>query len=420
MIMICIVRSAGIKKIESAGGNEKKESVVKKQSPIESNKTRLTDNSNNNKRVNSTVSSANISRNKGKWLGKVIVAGIICLGHVLIIIVSRKGGSSIDISRLGPGNSIEFGAWEQDGYIQNGSEKIKWTVLTRQLGKALLISSDIIDCQSWGESMQMKWDECSLRDWLNDEFYTRAFTEDEKKLIEECNTDNVFILSEDEVVRYMPDTTERNPVGTDYAKQQGFGYYATDKKEKFSDGKEYTYLEGFWWIRTEADGEGTAAYVDHFGNTGHSFFGNENAEVKNVTYKTSTIGVRPVIWIADSSLEMTNNKNEKLDENLFGVWTLSEEDAYNYDYNDTLDLMQYEFDADGNYWERVINLNGEVLYEGQGKYSADGTIRLLTEFVYNSSGEKIGEREGNRTMGYNFSDDGKMLTIRDMTYYKEN
>ena len=79
---------------------------------------------------------------------------------------------------------------------------------------------NILDCQPYNtESTEVTWETCSLRQWLNNDFYNTAFNESERKLIETTtlsnpdnpfggkggnNTDDkVFCLSMEEVYSYL-------------------------------------------------------------------------------------------------------------------------------------------------------------------------------------------------------------------------
>lgn len=79
------------------------------------------------------------------------------------------------------GNIITFGRYEQDGNTENGPEPIEWIILKVDDNKALLISKYILAYQpmhSICEEYDYKTSE--LRDWLEEEFYTKAFNKLEK------------------------------------------------------------------------------------------------------------------------------------------------------------------------------------------------------------------------------------------------
>ena len=75
---------------------------------------------------------------------------------------------------IADGDIIEFGKY--DGAIQ-------WQVLSVEAERILLISLECIDCQEFNSSGGASWETCSLRKWLNTEFLSEAFSEEEQDLI---------------------------------------------------------------------------------------------------------------------------------------------------------------------------------------------------------------------------------------------
>lgn len=70
--------------------------------------------------------------------------------------------------------------------MQSGEDltSIEWLVLARDKNKALLISQYGLDAQPYNESeTNVTWEKCSLRAWLNDVFFSRAFDTSEQQAI---------------------------------------------------------------------------------------------------------------------------------------------------------------------------------------------------------------------------------------------
>ena len=68
------------------------------------------------------------------------------------------------------GSVVEFGKY----YDQNNvsKEPLKWLVTAVSDGRAQLISEKAVDCRKYHESYTgVTWKECSLRRWLNDDFF---------------------------------------------------------------------------------------------------------------------------------------------------------------------------------------------------------------------------------------------------------
>ena len=113
---------------------------------------------------------------------------------------------------------VTFGAYDQDNDPSNGSEPIEWLVLNIDGDSCLLLSKDILDVQKlmhW--QTKISWEKCELRTWLNKDFLSAAFSEDEQAQIQETDLDNgynhtldkVFLLSYDEVGQFFPDDASR-------------------------------------------------------------------------------------------------------------------------------------------------------------------------------------------------------------------
>lgn len=175
------------------------------------------------------------------------------------------------------GDYINLGKFEQDNNTANGEEEIQWVVLKVEDNKALLTTVQGLDAKPYNDVQSaITWKDCSLRAWLNGEFYEKAFNEEEKGIIvptvnitSEDNsvegidrtyttTDNVFLLSMDEISEVLNYEEDRVVVPTKYAISNGA--YVNE-----SDGN------GWWWTRTLGNTSEYAVFVDSTGFT--SYFG---------------------------------------------------------------------------------------------------------------------------------------------------
>lgn len=80
------------------------------------------------------------------------------------------------------GDIIEFGKYPQkaDGTVL----PLKWRVLDRKDNTALVITEYGIDSQPYHHQANLvTWETCSLREWLNQEFFAKAFTPEEQSMI---------------------------------------------------------------------------------------------------------------------------------------------------------------------------------------------------------------------------------------------
>lgn len=235
------------------------------------------------------------------------------------------------------GDVVIFGQYEQDGNTGNGKEPIEWEILTEKDGKMLLISKYILDCQPYNtESTEVTWETCSLRQWLNNDFYNTAFNESDRELIETTtlsNPDNpfggkggnstddkVFCLSMEEVYSYLDILYETdNPYGgdfcfsldflrevTQYARDRGVvhreigaGYFDfTEVPIDESDliGKDF----GNWWLRSPANSNDRACVVFLSGQAGY--------EIEEFVHVAAE-GVRPAMWVNCNDVKDPSSEN---------------------------------------------------------------------------------------------------------------
>ena len=185
-------------------------------------------------------------------------------------------------SEVGIGEGVmEFGSYP---FEADGTEKpIRWIVLKREEEKALLLCAYGLDAKPYNEECEaVTWETCTLRKWLNEDFFNEAFTEEEKKgicLAEVRNEDNpgfkapggndtedrVFLLSLGEAKLYLPETFPRQRKPTPFAKKRGaYSYY---------------YGNCWWWLRSpgyspiSAAGVYDVGDIDDYGTAVRSSYG---------------------------------------------------------------------------------------------------------------------------------------------------
>jgi hypothetical protein len=175
-------------------------------------------------------------------------------------------GSTISIDSIAVGDRVEFGRFPIDDDYE--MHPIKWVVLAKEDGKALLMTvHDIIslDCELKQKGV---WADSYVRKMLNNGFIHVAFTEKERAQIVTVtvNTpknkdyktdggpdtkDEVFLLSVDEVEKYLPDQRSRKSEPTEYAHKQ-----RPTKRDW-----------GYWQLRTPGkDNWGSVAVSDGSGD----------------------------------------------------------------------------------------------------------------------------------------------------------
>ena len=166
-------------------------------------------------------------------------------------------------------------------------EPLKWRVLDPAAG--LVLCESVIDCQVYQNVMYHSGDEtyqgidsdvyandyaaCSIRSWLNEDFYNTAFSAAEKALFagtvldnsaystdsseydSASTTDKIFLLSWGDALNaaygFVTDNV-RYAQGTDYAKCQGL--YVSNLTPN-----------SYWWLRSPGNSSDCASGVDLYG-----------------------------------------------------------------------------------------------------------------------------------------------------------
>ena len=145
---------------------------------------------------------------------------------------------------------VYFGSYEQSAIFEE--QPIVWRVLSvnEDGTDAFLLSDSAIDCKPYHSIFDdevVTWEKCTLRKWLNGEFYNTAFSAEERSVINKYKvinepspvfgtdsgndtTDYVYLMSISEAVNYKygfneeyDETDTRVAYATDYAWMQGAG-----------------------------------------------------------------------------------------------------------------------------------------------------------------------------------------------------
>lgn len=194
------------------------------------------------------------------------------------------------------GETVTMGTYEQDGNTESGSEKIEWYVIERTDNKVLLLSKYALDCVPYNdEYVEVTWAECTLRAWLNNDFISAAFTEEEASRIKTTSLVN------------HDSPTYRNSKGGKNTKDKVFvfsineaNYYLTNPEIMAAQPTAYAISEGvyrnaesyncWWWLRSPGSDNRRAARADINTGNGVSKIGHY------VNYNDH--GVRPAMWVS--------------------------------------------------------------------------------------------------------------------------
>ena len=176
----------------------------------------------------------------------------------------EKPLDTVALDQAEVGDIVLFGTYEQDNDLENGEEAIPWTVMAKEDGKLLLFSYYGIENKQYNhEPAQVTWEQCTLRTWLNEDFYKGHFTDQEKAKIRlshlttEDNIrwgtsggndtdDHIFLLSTTELAEYtgLP-LDEANP-----KREAQPTAYAVANRAWYSGLEGYGKNCIFWWTRS--------------------------------------------------------------------------------------------------------------------------------------------------------------------------
>lgn len=193
-------------------------------------------------------------------------------------------------------------------------EEIVWKVIAEENGKFLLLSEKVLEYRPFHplpvpkelygkDYMETNWGNCELRQWLNGEFLSCAFTEDERNHIpvsdvlyptfyktlhsrypgESTCQDRIFLLTQGQARLYLSEADQIARL-TDHALAQANTIAVNPLK-----------MYGAWWLRTTIgqgfDGSCLYVYNSVFGEKLYAMISSMGAD-----FTARDIGVRPAVW----------------------------------------------------------------------------------------------------------------------------
>ena len=189
------------------------------------------------------------------------------------------------------GEKITFGQYE-------------WRVLDTKNDAALIITERIIEFRPYHSTYkEITWADCSLRKYLNGEFYDKFAQAEKSRIISVTNKnfdnqwygtkggedteDRIFLLSlEEATCKYFGDSSSKlyNP-----GKNQRYWFERKDENNS-----KRAYVGGWWWLRSPGRVGVKAVYVHGDGTIGIQ--GN-NILKGNIGDGECKGGVRPALWL---------------------------------------------------------------------------------------------------------------------------
>ena len=211
---------------------------------------------------------------------------------------SKNGGSSY--AQLGEtkgrvGAVIQFGG-------------LNWRVLDVQGKRALIITENIIELRRYNvELKEVTWETCTLRKYLNGEFYAKFTKEDQGRIAEtkitnpynlwygakggNDTTDKIFLLSLEEADKYFGNSGDYfNRIRKEYKEgkwipaNNGYGFSNANDSGRIA---KYNDKASWWWLRSPGSIGFFAAHV----------FDDGIVLVLGDFVAYDEIGVRPALWL---------------------------------------------------------------------------------------------------------------------------
>ena len=213
---------------------------------------------------------------------------------------------------------------DTDSYHYFRYEPIRWRIIEINGDEIMLLSDKLLDCVPYNRvSEAVSWQDSYLRQFLNNEFYDQAFSDEEKEAIIEkqinnnpnraygtscgnTTADKVFVLSEEEVFLDTKATRHGFYAYTgvdDPAKRFRPTMYAMARGTWYSPVEGYR-GNGFWFMRTNGYSESSVTYICDMG-----YIYEHGTDVL-----CADSGILPVICIDSSKAELINaGKSSSID-----------------------------------------------------------------------------------------------------------
>lgn len=199
-----------------------------------------------------------------------------------------------------------FSFQDDNGYYINTAywfkyEPIQWRVLSNNNDELFVMAEKILASKPYHQvAVNVTWETCNMRSWLNNNFYNEAFDATEQAkiitstVVNEVNPwygtsggnntdDKLFLLSYSEVMNPdfgFSDDAARRTQGTDFAKSNGL---SVNNSSIYSGNSS-------WWQRTPGYCQYHACHVNYDGDVDY------HQKYYNSVSETS-IGVRPILKI---------------------------------------------------------------------------------------------------------------------------
>ena len=196
-------------------------------------------------------------------------------------------------------------------------DQIEWDILKEANGKALIISNSILDAQEYypanfeaqfnhngGDGYANNYELSNVRKFINETFYTTAFNDLHRALIENTNADNSVESLETNMTIYKCNDTNDKLFLLSY-QEAGATYYLTSTKRK-AKGSDYAKCQGLfgnsstgydnWWLRSP-----------NWRDAKEVYYVMDNGHIDHVNVMITANGIRPACWIKLRGEKENNN-----------------------------------------------------------------------------------------------------------------
>ena len=180
------------------------------------------------------------------------------------------------------GKTLTFGSYEQDDNLANGKEPIEWIVLEKQGEKAFVISKNVVTRHNYNDTWKsVTWETCTLRSWLNDEFFNTAFSKKEQDAILTTKVDNSKEQGNSDWYSDGGKDTEDKIYLLSY--KEACTYFKTDQERGCFD---YQRRLAMWLLRSPGSSQTVALVVGPVGQF-----------ISKWSVSDGFGSIRPVLWV---------------------------------------------------------------------------------------------------------------------------
>lgn len=257
----------------------------------------------------------------------ILLAVVCCCNVVMAGAIDDQLNSCYAITSYASGTivnelqTVKFGRYPQKDITGNSVEDIEWIVLEKKNGEALLLSKYQLDCQPYHNTKDVvDYKNSFIRLFLNNAFYNFAFNDVEKSVISdsvnenknregkrsEATIDKVFLLSEDECVKYFEMYGDYKGLKYQNKKSASQGTkYAKNKDLSIDEDGDWFKGNSCYWLRTDLSNFKKDIVGTTIGIVG---------DVGEKTCDTSMAvhGIRPAVRIKFNQITMQDNINSAL------------------------------------------------------------------------------------------------------------